>query len=56
MEKSKTLKSQDIVHVSGPISSWQVIEFVQGIWVHKKIEFGLFLEGFLSESNQDQNQ
>ena len=56
MEKSKTLKSQDIVHVSGPISSWQVIEFVQGLCVHKKIEFDLFLEIFSSESNPNQNQ
>ena len=53
MKKSKTLKSQDMVHVSDPISSWQVIEFVQGLCVHKKIGFSLFLEGFSSESNED---
>ena len=54
MKKSKTLKPQDIVHVSGLISSWQVIEFVQSLGVHKKIEFGLFLEVSSSESNPNQ--
>ena len=56
MRKSKKLKSQDIMHISGPISSWRVIEFVQGLYVHKKIGFSLFLEGYSKESNQNQMQ
>ena len=55
MKKSKTLKPQDIVHVSGHISSWQVIEFVQGIRVHKNIKKSHVWKDIKSESNQIKN-
>ena len=56
MRKSNALKTQDFVLVSGLKSSWKVFEIVQSIGMDKKIEFGLFFEGYSRESNQNQMQ
>ena len=50
------LNGPNLLHLFwvGPICSWQVNQFVQGLCVHENIGFGLVLERFSSESNQDQ--
>ena len=54
MRKSKALKTQDFMFVSGHKYSWQVFEIVQGIRVDKKIDFRPILEWHSRESNENQ--
>ena len=44
MRKSKELKTQDFILISGHKSSWQVFEIMKGIRVDKKIDFRPILD------------